>query len=59
MKADHVRSIRLNHLLKMALAGSDEQELLEKAMTWVTKKTARDYVESVKNLLRARGKKLG
>lgn len=54
MKADHVRSIRLNHLLKLALAGADETELTEKAMTWVSRKTALDYIDQVKNLLRVK-----
>ncbi len=56
MKADQVRSIRLNHLLKLALAGASESELIDKAMTWVSRKTALDYVDQVKVLLRTRGK---
>jgi len=56
MKADHVRSIRLNHLLKLALAGADRQELMDKALTWVTKKTAEDYIETVTHLLKVRKK---
>ncbi len=56
LKADEKRSIRLNILLKRALAGADRDELMEKAMTWVTRKTAEEYIDSVIVLLKKRGK---
>ena len=59
MKADHVRSLRLNILLKMALRGAKYEELYNKAMTWgVTRPTAKSYLESVSHLMRVKGKKI-
>lgn len=59
MKADHVRSLRLNQLLKMALRGAKYNELYTKAMTWgVRKETAKSYLDSVAHLLRVKGKKI-
>jgi hypothetical protein len=56
MKSDEKRSIRLNILFKRALAGADRDELMDKAMTWVTRKTAEEYIDSVVILLKKRGK---
>lgn len=47
MKSDAIRSGRLNQLLRMALNGADRQMLMDKAQSWVSKRTAEDYVEAV------------
>jgi len=58
MKADHVRSIRLNSLLKLYGNGvTDYDRLYTKCMTWgVTRQTAKSYLESLQALLQVRGK---
>lgn len=59
MKADHIRSIRLNQLLNLALRGAKYDELFNKAMSWgVRKNTAKSYLESVAHLMRVKGKKI-
>ena len=59
MKADHIRSIRLNQLLNLALRGAKYDELFDKAMSWgVRKNTAKSYLESVAHLMRVKGKKI-
>ncbi len=48
MKPDQIRSIRLNHLLKMALGGCSLHELKEKCDTWgVTESTKKSYINTV------------
>ncbi len=60
IEAYHIRSIRLNILLKMALREKKYEELFNKAMSWgVTKQTAKSYMDSVAHLMRVKGKKIG
>ena len=53
MKADHVRSNRLNQLLRLALNGANENKLREKCIMWgVTKQTENSYIDSVINRIK-------
>ena len=53
MKADQVRSNRLNQLLRLALNGANEIKLREKCIMWgVTKQTENSYIESVINRIK-------
>ena len=48
MKSEQIRSIRVRTLRNMALNGSTYDDLLRYAMRNVSRKTAEDYIEEVR-----------
>ena len=50
------RSLRIQTLVKLAMAGQNYKQLIEKAMSWgISGSTARDYMKSVSAICKSRG----
>ena len=54
MKADYIRSIRLNQLLVLAMNGATEQKLRQKCKKWgVVKQTEDSYIAQLFEQMRS------
>lgn len=53
-----IRHFRITYLTSMAIKGKSDKDLFDKAKSWgVSNPTASDYVQTVKAMIKSKGKR--